>query len=70
MLTADAANSDEPIAIDRRSLLTAAAMTAAGIIPRVTAADAAIHLHSAAWSWVPEGLRRHSPPSSRNSPAK
>ena len=40
MLTADTANSDEPIAVDRRSLLPAAAMTAAGTIPRVTAADA------------------------------
>src|SRR5262249_18660751 len=41
MLTTDTANSDEPIAIDRRSLLTAAAMTAAAsTIPRVTAADA------------------------------
>ena len=40
MLTADTANSDEPIAIDRRSLLTAAAIAAASTIPRVTAADA------------------------------
>jgi hypothetical protein len=39
MLTADTANSDEPIAIDRRSLLTAAAIAAASTIP-VTAADA------------------------------
>jgi hypothetical protein len=39
MLTADTANSGEPVAIDRRSLLTAAAIVAASAIPNVAPAE-------------------------------
>jgi hypothetical protein len=55
MLTADTANSDEPIAIDRRKLLTGAvAMTAACTGPKVTTAEVGESIQSCV---LPSGVR-------------